>query len=88
LSYIINEYLKFNIAKNFGDFTTDEGEQLDELINTSIKDGDNVEIIEYVDKTEYYNISTDFDEYIELCCNSKAEDSETEFAPTAEYSVS
>ena len=88
LSYIINEYLKFNIAKNFGDFTTDDGEQLDELINTSIKDGDNVEIIEYIDKTEYYNISTDFDTYIELCCNSGAKDSESDFAPTAGCNLS
>ena len=68
LSYIINEYLKNNISKHFGYETDDNGVALSTYINRSLADDGGVELIEYWDQTEYYNISTDFDNYVQASC--------------------
>ena len=58
LSYVINEYLKYNISDKYGDiFTQDGSASLRDFLETSIASKNNVKIIEYTDSTEYYNIT-------------------------------
>ena len=66
LSYIINEYLKYNVSKHYGDvFYSDDNVALSTFINRSITEGENVELIEYYDTSEYFNISSDTDLTVE-----------------------
>lgn len=66
LSYIINEYLKYNVAKHYGDvFYSDENVALSTFIYKSITEGENIELLEYFDPTEYYNVSSDSDATVE-----------------------
>ena len=71
ISYIVNEFLKYNIAEKYGSTfqTEDTGVELGTMLSTSIMQGDNVELIEYYDPTEYFNITRDVD--------SKAKNSDT-----------
>lgn len=50
ISYVINEFLKYNVADKYGKaFSTEDGVDLSTIITKSIIDGDNVELIEYYD---------------------------------------
>lgn len=50
ISYVINEFLKYNVADKYGKaFSTEDGVDLSTMITKSIIDGDNVELIEYYD---------------------------------------
>lgn len=70
VSYIINEFLKYNISQKYGlAFQTEDGQYLKDILDKSIADGGNVELIEYYDDTEYYNITRGVD--------SKAKNSDT-----------
>lgn len=65
LSYVINEFLKYNIAKNYGNKVySDENVPLSNFIENCILN-DGVELIEYMDDTEYFNISSDTDLSVE-----------------------
>lgn len=59
ISYVINEFLKYNIIEKYGKAfkTEDTNVELGTILSTSIMRGDNVELIEYYDSTEYFNIS-------------------------------
>ena len=73
LSYIINEYLKYNVAKHYGDvFYSDENVALSTFIYKSITEGENVELLEYFDPTEYYNVSSDSDATVESDLSSQS----------------
>lgn len=62
ISYVINEFLKYNVADKYGkSFSTEDGVDLSTMITKSIMDGGNVELIEYYDPTEYFNIKRDVD---------------------------
>lgn len=58
LSYAINEYLKYNIANKYGDkiYTKDGATSLRDFIEKALQDKNNVELVEYNDSTQYYNI--------------------------------
>lgn len=62
ISYIINEFLKYSISDRYGGaLQTEDGVYLSTILNKSITEGGNVELIEYYDPTEYYNITRDVD---------------------------
>lgn len=62
ISYVINEFLKYNISEHYGrSFSTEDGVDLSTILNQSITEGGNVELIEYYDPTEYFNITRDVD---------------------------
>lgn len=70
ISYVINEFLKYNVSNKYGSlFTTEDGQTLKDILDTSIMQGGNVQLIEYYDETQYYNITRDVD--------SKAQNSDT-----------
>ena len=63
VSYIVNEFLKYNISYKYGSlFSTNDGVDLGTILDTSITNGDNVQLIEYYDDTEYFNITRDVDD--------------------------
>lgn len=68
LSYVINEYLKNVISKNYGAviYTQDENIPLSSFIDDCIKNN-GVELVEYTDVTEYFNISSSSD----LCAQAE-----------------
>ena len=52
MSYVINEYLKYNVVDKYGNsFYTEDGMSLGDMLNKSISDGGNVELVEYYDNT-------------------------------------
>lgn len=62
ISYVINEFLKYNVSNKYGSlFTTEDGQTLKDILDTSIMQGGNVQLIEYYDETQYYNITRDVD---------------------------
>jgi uncharacterized protein YuzB (UPF0349 family) len=64
ISYVINEFLKYGIQDKYGKyFTTREGVSLSTILQSSLETDDNVQLIEYYDDTEYYNITTSNDKY-------------------------
>lgn len=60
LSYVINEYLKHNIADVYSSKLNpiNSEETLASIISASAASGENVKLIEYIDNTEYFNIET------------------------------
>lgn len=68
LSYVINEYLKYDISKNYGNvvYTQDENIPLSSYIDSCIKNN-GVQIVEYYDDTEYFNQSNG----TELCTQAQ-----------------
>lgn len=64
VSYIVNEFLKYGIIDKYGNkFSTTEGVDLGTIMNSSISTGENVQLVEYYDDTEYFNITTSSDPY-------------------------
>lgn len=62
ISYVINEFLKFNILNKYGkSFQTEDGVDLGTILAASLSDENNVQLIEYYDNTQYYNITQDVD---------------------------
>lgn len=60
LSYMINDYLLNNVGikyRSISDPAT--GTTLYDLINKSVNSGANINLVEYLDSTEYFNISTE-----------------------------
>lgn len=66
LSYVINEYLKYNIQKTYGSVFYDaDNVALSTYIQRSLSSDDSVQLVEYYDQTQYYNISADEDDEVE-----------------------
>ena len=66
LSYVINEYLKYNIQKTYGSvFYDSDNVDLSTYIQRSLSSDDAVQLVEYYDQTQYYNISADEDDEVE-----------------------
>lgn len=67
MSYIINEYLKYDICDKYGKaFQTEDGIYLESILSASLSEegNRNTRLIEYYDPTEYFNITHDsLDEY-------------------------
>lgn len=60
MSYLINEYLKYDICDRYGEeFETDDGVYLKTILSTSLMEegNKNIRLIEYYDPTEYFNIT-------------------------------
>ena len=60
MSYLINEYLKYDICDKYGEeFETNDGVYLKTILSSSLMEegNKNIRLIEYYDPTEYFNIT-------------------------------